>query len=206
MATLKKYLNQNKIPKNLVKRVCRNAKHAISGDLTPDTVDLLHVVSEPLQIEMHFEMYSRVLANHPFFVELLGSSPHLMRRMCHLAMSTLWLASGDVMFSKGEEPSEPKMCFVVTGTLMYTDTYGEKTQVVDRMYLAEGVLWTSWRHMGTLVATNDVKLALLDAITFQDICSKFMKKAKKTSLRLKRYAKAFIEELNAADHYSDITV
>merc|ERR1719265_1091432 len=51
LATLKKYLNQNKIPKNLIKRLCRSAKHAVSGDLQPDSVDLLGVVSEPLKIE-----------------------------------------------------------------------------------------------------------------------------------------------------------
>lgn len=206
MATLKKYLNQNKIPKNLTKRVCRNAKHAISGDLTPDTVDLLHVVSEPLQIEMHHEIYMRVLTSHPFFHELHGQCPHLLRRVCHLAMATLWLASGDVMFSKGEEPNDPKMCFVMSGSLIYTDKDGEKTQLTERMWVAEGVLWTSWRHMGSLVATNDVKLGLLDALSFQDICAKFMKKGKRTSLRLKRYAKAFVEELNQAGSYSDLAL
>merc|ERR1740138_2041088 len=66
MATLKKYLNQNKVPKNLIKRLCRSAKHAISGDLQPDTVDLLNVVSEPLKIEMHYQMYSKVLGEHLF--------------------------------------------------------------------------------------------------------------------------------------------
>ena len=34
---------QNSIPKNLTKRLCRSAKHAISGDLTPDSVQLLAV-------------------------------------------------------------------------------------------------------------------------------------------------------------------
>merc|ERR1719440_511347 len=57
MATLRKYLSQNKVPKPLIKRLCRSAKHAISGDLQPDSVDLLHVVSEPLKIEMHYEMF-----------------------------------------------------------------------------------------------------------------------------------------------------
>lgn len=204
MATLKKYLQQNRIPKNLVKRVCRNAKHAISGDLTPDTVDLLHVVSEPLQIEMHFEMYCKTLANHPFFMELMDLAPHLMRRICHLAMSTLWLASGDVLFVKGEEPAEPKMYFCCSGMLHYLDDYGEKTPVTDKMWLAEGTLWTSWRHLGTLTAVNDVKLALLDAQIFQEVSFKLMKKAKQTSLVMKRYAAAFVEDLNKRSRYTDL--
>merc|ERR1719460_2888297 len=80
MATLKKYLNQNKIPKNLIKRLCRSAKHAISGDLQPESVDLLHVVSEPLKIEMHYEMYSRALNCHPFFTDFLSQGNQAMRR------------------------------------------------------------------------------------------------------------------------------
>eukprot|EP00913_Durusdinium_trenchii_P029634 g27776.t1 len=35
LATLKRYLKQNNVSKVITKRVCRNAKHAISGDLTP---------------------------------------------------------------------------------------------------------------------------------------------------------------------------
>ena len=38
LATLKRYLKQNNVSKATTKRVCRNAKHAISGDLTPESV------------------------------------------------------------------------------------------------------------------------------------------------------------------------
>merc|ERR1719253_2252646 len=92
MATLKKYLQQNKVPKPLIKRLCRSAKHAISGDLQPETVDLLHVVSQPLKIEMHYEMYSRILSWHPFFLDYLTENNQVMRRVCHQAMAILLLA------------------------------------------------------------------------------------------------------------------
>ena len=48
------WLLSNQVPKNLIKRLCRSAKHAISGDLQADSVDLLHVVSDPLKMEMHY--------------------------------------------------------------------------------------------------------------------------------------------------------
>merc|ERR1719271_638624 len=60
LSTLRKYLNQNSISKNLALRVQRSARHAISGDLSPDAVDLLAVVSEQLRLEMHFEMYAEL--------------------------------------------------------------------------------------------------------------------------------------------------
>eukprot|EP00930_Biecheleria_cincta_P056969 TRINITY_DN4298_c0_g2_i1.p1 TRINITY_DN4298_c0_g2~~TRINITY_DN4298_c0_g2_i1.p1 ORF type:complete len:824 (+),score=173.04 TRINITY_DN4298_c0_g2_i1:63-2534(+) len=197
MANLKKYLKQNYCPKNLTKRVCRNAKHAISGDLTADAVELLNVISEPLKIEMHYEMYSRILYRHPFFLELLAGPHHqLCRWVCHRAMSILLLALGDVVFSRGEEPSEPKMYFVASGSLEYLDGYGETTMIVERQWLAEAALWTNWRHRGTLTAQSDVKMALLDSQLFQDICKRHFRKAKDAALYIKQYAESFIEELN----------
>eukprot|EP00435_Cladocopium_sp_Y103_P012864 s1281_g3.t1 len=92
----------------LRKRVCRNAKHAISGDLTPESVELLHVISEPLKVELAYDMYSQVLMWHPFFLELLQENSPLMRPICHRAMSMLLLSSTDIIFNLGEEGTENK--------------------------------------------------------------------------------------------------
>merc|ERR1712176_455459 len=133
-------LKQNNVSKNLLKRVCRNAKHTVSGDLTADAVDLLGVISEPLKIEMHYEMYARILAWHPFFHDYLNEGNQVMRRVCHLAMSMLLLAGGDVVFSRGEEPSEPKMYFVVSGNLDYADVYAEITTIGEKHWASEASL------------------------------------------------------------------
>merc|ERR1711920_229478 len=194
---------QNNVSKNLTKRLCRNAKHAISGDLTPDAVDLLHVVSEPLKIEMHYEMYSRILAWHPFFLDYLTENNQVMRRVCHQAMAILLLASGDVVFTRGEEPADPKMYIIVTGQLEYSDMYGETKMVGDREWIAEATIWTLWRHRGTLTATNDVKLCSLDAQIFQDICKRQMRK-QKGGFTPKRYAAEFVEEMNKSENPTDL--
>ena len=60
LATLKRYLKQNNVSKVITKRVCRNAKHAISGDLTPESVELLQVISEPLKVELAFETWTAI--------------------------------------------------------------------------------------------------------------------------------------------------
>lgn len=62
----------------------------------------------------------------------------------------LLLSTTDVIFTLGEEPSEPKMYVVVSGTLEYTDSYGEVAQVGEKRCIAEAVLWTNWKHRGTL--------------------------------------------------------
>jgi hypothetical protein len=207
MATLKKYLNQNKVPKNLIKRLCRSAKHAISGDLQPDAVDLLHVVSEPLKIEMHYQMYSKVLGEHLFFREFMNEAPQVMRRVCHLCMSTLAVDAGDVLFHIGDDPAgDCKMFFVLGGCLQYKDRYGEVFLVTEKQWVSEAVLWTTWKHQGTLTATIDSRMAVLDAESFQDVVGLFMKKSKFGGFNPKVYAEAFINELNKADEWTDLNL
>eukprot|EP00933_Yihiella_yeosuensis_P041049 TRINITY_DN35495_c0_g1_i1.p1 TRINITY_DN35495_c0_g1~~TRINITY_DN35495_c0_g1_i1.p1 ORF type:complete len:820 (-),score=120.67 TRINITY_DN35495_c0_g1_i1:80-2539(-) len=204
VATLKKYLRQNNISSNLTKRLCRNASHAISGELTADSVELLGVISEPLKIQMHFEMYHRVLTMHPLFQDLVSEDSQVIRRICHQAMSMILLASGDIIFSRGEEPAEPKMYFIVSGKLDYLDSYGETAVVEERQWLCEAVLWTHWRHRGTLTATSDVKMAMLDADMFHTICRRLIKEKKPDCQTIVSYATSFLEELNKEPYPMDL--
>merc|ERR1740130_1718292 len=58
---LRRYLSQNGISKNLALRVRRNAQHSLAEAVktTPEeSVELMKQVSEPLHVELHFEMYS----------------------------------------------------------------------------------------------------------------------------------------------------
>lgn len=201
MATLRKYLKQNHVSSNLALRVQRCAQHAVSGDLTQDTVELLHVVSEPLKVEMHFNMFGVVLRTHPFFCDYINECPQVMRRICHYAMSTLWLACGDTVFSRGEVLPDPKMYIVWKGSLEYVSAYGDTVILGEKQWIAEPNLWTIWRHRGTLSAHADVKIAMLDAKTFQDIVRKY----KETSeFDPKLYAADFVEHMNKEDDLDDM--
>lgn len=198
---LRQYLKQNTISSNLSLRMQRSAQHALSADLTADVVDLLPVVSEPLRIEMHYEMYFPSLRLHPFFAETGADSPQVIRRICHFAMSTLLLATGDIVFSKGELPREPKMFIMSRGQLEYAGA-GELQLVVEKTIVAEAALWTVWRHQGVLTALSDVKLFMLDARTFQEIGERF-KELGTFDCRL--YAQDFVAMLNKADPPTDLT-
>jgi len=207
MSTLKKYLTQNKVSKNLIKRLCRSAKHAISGDLQPESVDLLHVVSEPLKMEMHYEMFSRILSNHPFFSDFMREANPVMRRICHSCISMLLLDSGDVLFRTGDEPATAKMYFLSSGALEYVDQYGEPHNVNEKEWLAEAALWTYWKHQGTLTALTDAKILVIEAELFQDVCAQYMKKHKDPKdFNPKEYAKAFVDQLNTQTQWSDLHV
>lgn len=45
----------------------------------------------------------------------------------------------------------------VSGSLEYTDSYGELAQVTEKAYVAEAVLWTNWKHRGTLTLASRKK-------------------------------------------------
>merc|ERR1712190_313403 len=82
-------------------------------NVTEDRVELLQLVSEPLKKEIHYEINMASIGLHPFFKLHAEVSPVLMRQVCHEATSRLRLSKGDILFSTGEVPQNPKMYFVV---------------------------------------------------------------------------------------------
>lgn len=203
LAIMRKFLKQNNISSNLALRMQRSAQHALSADLTADVVELLPVVSEPLRAEMSFELYAVVLKYHPFFAEGITECPQVVKRVCHFAISPLTVTVGDVVFSKGEVPQDPKMYFVCKGNLEYVQKPGTAEGLTEKQWIAEMVLWTRWNHKGTLTAANDVKLAMLSASAFQDIVNRFKDVS---NFNPKKYAEQFVRYLNTLDHINDLTL
>merc|ERR1719450_1057199 len=89
LTVLRRYLSQNGISKKLALRVQRNAKHALAEQqkhMPESAVCLIKQVSEPLRVELHFEMYNPMLSVHPFFARYVEECPHVVRKVCHTAM------------------------------------------------------------------------------------------------------------------------
>lgn len=127
---LRQYLVDNNISPRLVARVSRNAHRAYAEyqRTTPEAdIELLKLVSEPLRVELHFEVYSRVLLSNPFFAKYEKLNPAAVRRVCHTAVEVEFLSAGDVVFVNGEAPRIPQMWFVLNGALSYkSDLDGER--------------------------------------------------------------------------------
>merc|ERR1712050_601518 len=105
LSAMNRYLRQNAISKGLCLRVVRNAQHALMQrkKKTPESeVGIVELVSVPLRTEMHFEMYYPFLAPHPFFDAFNKDNGHVVRKICHAAMSTSFTSLGDVIFHFGE--------------------------------------------------------------------------------------------------------
>jgi len=170
---MRRYLAQNGISKGLVLRVTRNAQHTMKmrQRATPEAaVGLLDLVSEPLRIELHYEMYYPMLGLHPFFAEYMKACPFVVRKICHAAMSTNTYSRDDVIFHFGEASS--KMQIVRSGLLTYSWAASSE-QLSEGRWLSEAALWTDWVHRGVLTAIEDSIVFAVNAQMFQNIVGMF---------------------------------
>jgi len=195
ISMLNQYLRDNSISRNVATRVQRNALHAfheLKKNTPEHQIELLALVSEPLRVELHYEIFRPILTFHPFFRCYNDGNPLATRKVCHEAISRLSLSKGDMLFSEGEVPSTPHMYFCTSGKLRYQrDTQRPKSFTVGH-WAAEGVLWTPWVHFGTAMAKTEVGLIVVDATAFQRIAARY----RTQEFYARRYAADFVEELN----------
>jgi len=203
---LKRYLYQNGISKKLVLRVLRNAQQAFSErqrTMPEESVSLLNEVSEPLRIDIHFEMYARFFGVHPFFEHYMEQCPEVMRLVCHRAVSLLLVSHGDVIFNHGEIPTNPKMYFLCSGECVCVHCHWADAYLNEGTWISEGSLWTRWKHRGMLAAVADTRLCVLDAKTFQDIVAEF--DHSDGNFDPKQHAHEFVERVNRdPDNLTDL--
>jgi len=195
LVTLRQYLAQNRISNKLALRVTRNAQHAMAEQqrsMPEAGVLLIKKVSEPLRVELHFEMFSPMLCVHPFFARYIVECPHVVRKVCHQAMEKAAVSVGDIIFNVGEIPAKPKMFIVTMGQLRYNSVADGKHIVNEGQWISEAPLWVPWVHRGLLVAVADSYLCTLAAKEFQAIVDQF----EHIGFDPRDYAKRFAEELN----------
>jgi len=205
LTDLRNYLEQHKISKNLALRLTRNAQHALweRERRTPeDAVELVRLLSEPLRGELRFEIYAPGLGGHPFFRRYIAESPHVMKQVCHHAMSMGIVSTGDTVFQPGETPENPRMYFVNHGRLVYRPASGKELEVLPGGWACEAALWTNWTTLGTLEVTQDTRLYILDAAKFQSISASF----EHVDFNPAEYAEEFVDLLNggAGEELSDL--
>lgn len=174
-APLRRYLGDNEISRKLTLRIQRNAHHSWSEfqkALPESDIELLKLVSEPLRVELHYELYKPVLTLNPFMCRYEHENSAAVRRICHSAVGTSFLASGDVLFVQGEQPQVAQMYFVLRGALEYRrESRGDMYHATAEKgsWICEPVLWCDWTHCGLLRADADTQLLLLDSQQFQSI-------------------------------------
>jgi len=191
---LRRFLHNHSVSSNLTMRIMRSARHILtvqSRKAAEKDVELLGMISEPLLVEIHFEIYAPILRSHPFFERSSAASPAAMRKICHSAVHVLTLQPGDAVFHSGEPPKDPGMFFVMAGSMIYE--FGAGTiDVPAGTWVCEAAVWVPWLHTGDLYAVSTTSVLALDAAKFQEITAKFQALISFTAA----YAASFLEHLN----------
>lgn len=170
-AKLERYLQDNGISFALNMRVKRYLDHWISeAKRRPQEkdVEMLVKLSEPLRMEIHYESFRPILIRHPFFAHYEEMNMQAMRKLCHAALRSVLLSTGDDLFHNGEMAKA--MYFVKSGELVYRRPFGHMTDKLEEgHWISEMVLWRPWEHVGTVTAITESSLMALDASSFHTI-------------------------------------
>jgi len=205
--TLNRFLSHHRISSGLAIRVTHSAHSAVAVQKTSvseNDVELLELISEPLRVELHFEVYSQYLEKHAFFRCYNLWNPTAMRQLCHSAVSVLNFSRGDLLFTDGEAPLRPRMYFVMSGTLSYADGTDNESLLASTdssSWICELALWFPWTHQGTLRATSNCELLALDAANLQRTARKFQMRQ---PLYPARYAKEIVRHMNEGGAGNDL--
>jgi len=198
LSTLDRFLRDHSISRKLATRVQVNARHVIEEmkkDTPEASVELLGLISDPLLVELHYEVYAPVLMQHPFFKLYGSTNPTGMRQVCHSAVGRLQLSRGDVHSLAGEALSDPGMLFVSRGSLRQLSEVRSERLVHPGGWVCEPVLWLRvWLHGGTLRAASECQLCVLNAARFRRIAAQVQKVREDYTAA---YAMAFVEALHA---------
>merc|ERR1719330_2287650 len=201
-AKLREFLAEQGISRKLVMKVQRNAEHALQKfrqKCSEEDVQLLQMISEPLRMEIHFELYAPILRAHPLFHLLEEESPAAVSMLCHGGVRTVVVSQGDVLFADCEKRHSPEMFFVTKGEMGYEHSQGSHhcdltVSVCEGEWVAEPVLWCSWVHTGILTALCETELL---AVAASSVCNCPLRDHTRSRI-FARYAVEYVNTINTA--------
>lgn len=222
LTSLRRYLRQREIPWQLALRIRKYSEFVIRlqrKQIQEKDVDLLKLISTPLQKSLAFAVYKSTLTMHGMFYEYGHKDLGAFQTLCQTATQTMHLAKDDIIFTAGQKAVQ--MLFVKRGMLWYYNEHspdsptafksisfselengnghseGEGTHntVGSSDWCAEAALWTDWHHVGTLVAKTVCELVGVSAEKFADITSKH----REVHMMCSEYAERYVKCLNELD-------
>jgi hypothetical protein len=196
---LRRFLRQKNVSLDLQDRMTRYLEYQQQNqsNLVPKaSVTLLKKLSDSLELELAHEMYSVYLQDHPFFHRIRDDDniELFLWRVCHLALKSIQYAEDNIAFSAGDEAMS--MYFIQNGSFDYKlvdkDIVNVDAPLGSKAWASEPVLWTVWRHRGSLIAK---KVGSLLAISPSGLSSQ-LKLHPRTSTLARQYAEKFVKYLN----------
>lgn len=198
-SALGRYLHFRKVSPNLAMRVMKSARYVINEqakNIREQDVHMLQIISEPLQVEICYEIFSPQLCTHPFFHTLNSVNKGAMNRICHRAITSLLLNTGDTLFIADEVPKPARMFFLTAGNMSYQFEDSDGTVMDAKMhhgaYFCEACLWVPWTHVGNLVSLTNCSMLALDVVK----CHQVLAEYKREVTGILKYAWAFLHYAN----------
>jgi hypothetical protein len=200
LLVFQRFIRSKGISTELAVRMRRHLEHTIVAKqrhLHEKEVHLLKMLSEPLLMELHFEIYMKYLDCHPFFHKFSETNPTGIRKLCHTAIAEVTVSRHDILFNVGDRAE--KVFFVQSGMLAYTSA-GTKYEKVHPSsdspdWLCEACLWTKWMCVGCAEGTERTVVVTVGSNEFLEV----VKSCKGLLFHPIRYAQMFVDYLNAAD-------
>eukprot|EP00929_Paragymnodinium_shiwhaense_P034618 TRINITY_DN18809_c0_g1_i2.p1 TRINITY_DN18809_c0_g1~~TRINITY_DN18809_c0_g1_i2.p1 ORF type:complete len:781 (-),score=153.24 TRINITY_DN18809_c0_g1_i2:14-2356(-) len=173
---LRKFISDNNISADLSARLTRYIELVGTfhkKKVQPEKVALLRLLSGPLNVELHQELYMPYLVKVPFLEHFNGRSASAMSQLCFSAVQDFSLSKGDELFTSGTR-SNGKLMVLNNGTLFYHRARGKlKTRRVVMLqkgqYFCESVLWVPWVHQGVMKTLVESEIIALDAQRFMEV-------------------------------------
>jgi len=195
---LRRYLGFKKVPYATRSRIIKFLEFQCAkrqAEVSVEHIQILDLLSVPLQNLLQFELRKQLLEAHPFFAHLQEHMRPIMIRLCSRVLKLTAFAPEDVVFRPGEESTS--MYAVQTGTLEYRVPSSNHETLVSREVgslecLSEAALWTSWWHRGYFTCRSASWIGSIKPGPFAEIAK--VHTAPWSFCR--QYAATFVEHLN----------
>merc|ERR1711964_889434 len=100
-----RYLRQRRISSELNLRLTFSAQHAMirrAENIPESDVVLFQMLSRPLQMEIHQEIYGKDLVQHPLFALYSREDQLALRNIYHSCVYEVHLSLSDILFAESE--------------------------------------------------------------------------------------------------------
>jgi len=200
---LQRYFRTNVISLSLSARVARYVEFKERQNcrtVAEKDVKLLQLLSQPLQVDLHYEVYSHTFRAHHFFAAFDESLQRCMKMMCHEAVEELHISEGDVVFARGDRAK--RFLIIKHGSLLYDHPASGTHSLEQGDFVAEAGMWLTWAHHGRLQARTESSLDALDYAKFLHCAAQ----NHTDGLCPSHYAHLFVEHMKDqdSDYLSDL--
>lgn len=166
---LRRYLRQNEIENSLSHRILRHLEYANSlkeDVVVEDRLPMLSLLPDNMMSELQFRIHYGLMLHHPLLRCGYDLSESCIVGFAGKVVTEQFLQTGDVQFQT--EDIVTHMVIVNDGKLNYEKEEDADITLKLDDWACEHSIWCGWICRGTLTATQDSHVILIDTKRFAD--------------------------------------